>query len=57
MFVISSYILNAQIGFRLPMNVSYVAGVVITGIYAYVTYAHGKKLSSSSDRLSDRTAV
>ena len=56
MFIISSYILNAQIGFRLPMNVSYVAGVVLTGIYAYVTYAHGKKLASSSERLSDKTA-
>lgn len=57
MFIISSYILNAQIGLRLPMNVSYIAALVLTGIYAHMTVAQGKKLASSSGKLPDKKAV
>ncbi|WP_028828544.1 carbon starvation CstA family protein [Proteocatella sphenisci] len=57
MFIISSYILNAQIGLRLPMNVSYIGSLFLTGIYAHMTIAQGKKLASSSDKLPDKKAI
>ncbi|MGB5823461.1 MAG: carbon starvation CstA 5TM domain-containing protein, partial [Proteocatella sp.] len=44
MFIISSYLLNAQIGFRLPMNTAYVIAVVLTLVYGYFTVKQGKAL-------------
>lgn len=54
MFIISSYILNAQIGFRLPMNLSYVIALVLTGVYAYFTVRQGKAVRAAETRLSDK---
>lgn len=42
-FIISSYILNAEIGFRLPMNVAYILGVILAIVYAALTIRKGKK--------------
>ncbi|MGL5439793.1 MAG: carbon starvation CstA family protein [Filifactoraceae bacterium] len=42
-FVVATYILNASIGFRLPMNIAYVGGAIITVILTYLTYKHGEK--------------
>ena len=41
-FIISAYILNAQIGFRLPMNIAYVGGVVLAIVYAALVIKKGK---------------
>ena len=41
-FIISAYILNAQIGFRLPMNIAYIGGVVLAVVYAALVIKKGK---------------
>ena len=41
-FIISAYILNAQIGFRLPMNIAYIGGVVLAIVYAALVIKKGK---------------
>lgn len=41
-FIIVSYILNAQIGFRLPMNISYAGGVILAIVYAALVIRTGK---------------
>ncbi|MCL1816962.1 MAG: carbon starvation protein A, partial [Clostridiales bacterium] len=43
-FITMSYIFNAQIGFRLPMNIAYVVGLVLALAYAFVLYRHGNKM-------------
>lgn len=54
MFIISSYILNAQIGLRLPMNISYVIAGALTLVYGYLTLRQGKALQSDNSRLSGK---
>lgn len=49
-FIISAYILNAQIGFRLPMNFAYIGGVVLALVYAALVIKTGKK-QVSGERL------
>ena len=46
-FIISSFILNAKIGFNLPMNIAYIAGAIITAVYAILIVKTGKKVKSS----------
>lgn len=41
-FIITSFILNAQIGFRLPMNIAYIIGAVLTVAYGVLTVRAGK---------------
>lgn len=43
MFIISSFILNAKIGFNLPWVVSYIIGGVLTLVFAAVLITAGKK--------------
>ena len=51
-FIISAYILNAQIGFRLPMNIAYVGGVLLAIVYAALVVRTGKKrLADGGKRL------
>lgn len=57
MFIISSYILNAQIGFRLPMNIAYVVSAVLTIIYGYITVRHGKTIQSDFEKSSGKKAI
>ena len=42
MFVISSFILNAAIGFHLSWTLSYVIGGVLTVVYAWAVLAWGR---------------
>ena len=51
-YVISAYLLNAKIGFNLPLNVATIAGVVIAFIYAYLVLRAGKKMEANAERLS-----
>jgi len=48
MMVISSFILNAQIGFNLPWGVSYIVGGVITVAYTVAVIMCGKRYSANS---------
>lgn len=57
MFIISSYILNAQIGFRLPMNIAYVISAVLTVVYGYITVRHGKTLQANFEKSSGKKAI
>ena len=41
-FIISAYILHAQIGFSLPMNIAYIGGVVLAIVYAALVIKKGK---------------
>lgn len=50
-YIISTYILNAKIGFNLPLNIATIAGIVIAFVYAYIIIRTGKKALSSSERL------
>lgn len=42
-FIVTSYILNAKIGFHLPWTVAYTAGVALAAAYVYVVIRHGKQ--------------
>ena len=46
-FIISSFLLNASIGFNLPLNVSYVIGGVIALLYLILVPRAGKKYAAS----------
>ncbi|MDO5096737.1 MAG: carbon starvation CstA family protein [Peptostreptococcaceae bacterium] len=48
MFIISSFILNAKIGFRLPINTAYIVGGVLTALYVLMVYKTGLKMKSST---------
>lgn len=48
MFVISSYILNATIGFGLSWTISYIIGGALTIAYGIVVYLSGKKSVTNS---------
>ena len=48
-FVIFSYIFNAQIGFNLNINISYVLAAIFTVLYAILTVRSGRKLKSKAD--------
>lgn len=50
-FIITTYILQAKIGFNLPLKVSYLIGAVLTVIYAVLAYLAGvnKKGSMQPD--------
>lgn len=52
-FVVSSYILNASIGFRLPMNLAYIGGTIITILLTYLTYKRGLKAAENRSILVD----
>lgn len=43
MFVVSAYILNAQIGSRLPWAASYIGAGVLSFVYGAVLVKFGKK--------------
>ncbi len=47
MFVVSCYILNAGIGFRLPWSLSYSLAAVLTLAYGYIVVRCGKKQISA----------
>lgn len=51
MFVISSFILNAAIGFNLPWSIAYPAGGVLTVIYAVMVYKAGLKSKTQLDSI------
>lgn len=46
-FITTSYILNAKIGFNLPMNMAYILGVVLAILYGFAVLRHGKKVRES----------
>ena len=48
MFIISSFILNAKIGFNLPINMAYIVGGVLTALYVVMVYRTGAKMKSST---------
>lgn len=52
-YVVSTYILNASIGFNFPLNVAYIGGAVITIGLTYLTYVRGKKAASDKSILVD----
>ena len=43
MYVVTSYILNAQIGFNLPWAASYIVSAVLTLIYGAAIVLYGRK--------------
>lgn len=43
MYVVSSFILNAAVGFNLPWTASYIIGGVLTALYAVCLIFYGKK--------------
>ncbi len=45
MFVISSFILSAKIGFGLSMNVAYIIAAILTAVYAVGVYM-GRKYAA-----------
>lgn len=51
MYIISTYLLNAKIGFNLPLGIATIAGIVLAFVYAYLIIRTGKKALSSSERL------
>lgn len=46
MFIISSFILNAGIGFGLPINTAYIIGGILTAIYVGLVYRTGSKMKT-----------
>jgi len=42
-FIITSFIINAKIGFNVPMNIAYILGVILTIVYCVATLAWSKK--------------
>lgn len=51
MFIISCYILNAQIGFNLPMNMAYGLGAVLTVVYMIMVYKLGQRTKAEAEKL------
>ena len=49
MFVISSFILNATIGFNLPWTISYIIAGALTAIYCLAVYRRGKNIQGTID--------
>ncbi len=43
MFVVSSFISNASIGFGLPWGISYAIGIILSLVYGFAVIAYGKK--------------
>lgn len=41
-FIITSFIINAKIGFNVPMNIAYILGAVLTVLYGVMTVKTGK---------------
>jgi carbon starvation protein CstA len=52
-FVVSSYILNAQIGFNLPMNISYIIAALFCLLYIYLTVRTGKNIFKRKKLMDD----
>ena len=50
MYVISSFILNAAVGFHLPWTASYVIGALLTVLYAVCLVFYGKKQMSENKK-------
>lgn len=46
-FIISSFLLNASIGFNLPLNVAYIIGAIIAVLYLILVPRAGKKYAAS----------
>lgn len=46
MFIISSFILNAAIGFNLPWNASYITGGILTVLYAIAVVYYGRRATN-----------
>ena len=46
MFVISSFILSAKIGFGLSMNVAYIIAAILTAVYTVGVYMLGRKYAA-----------
>ena len=58
MFVVSSYILNARIGFNIPRTPSYILSGVLTAAYATVLIIYGKKKKTDAENgVSQKNAV
>ena len=51
MYIISTYLLNAKIGFNLPLGIATIAGIVLAFVYAYLIIRTGKKDLSNAERL------
>lgn len=49
MFIISSYILNAKIGFNIPWIGSYIVAGILTALYAVSVVVYGQKTKSLKD--------
>ena len=47
MYIVSTYILHAPIGFGLSYTISYILAAVCAGLYAYFIIKYGKSLTSS----------
>ena len=43
-YIISTYLLNAKIGFNLPLNIATIAGIVIAFVYAYLIIRQVRRL-------------
>jgi len=50
-FITSSYILSAKIGFNIPMNISYVIGIALALAYCFVIYRHGINIGKNSIKM------
>lgn len=49
MFVISSFILNAQIGFNLPITIAYVIAAILTAAYIFFVISAGRKYAAKHE--------
>ena len=49
-FIIFTFIINAKIGFNVPMNIAYVCGGVLTVAYGVATIMWAKKRKAKADR-------
>lgn len=58
-FIIFTFIINAKIGFNVPMNIAYVCGAVLTVLYGVFTMKLAKRYKEKSEGItkSDDSAV
>lgn len=47
-FIVTTFILNAKIGFNIPMSISYIAGGVLTILYGFIVIRTGKRFTTKN---------
>ncbi len=52
-FIVSSYILNAKIGFNIPLNLAYIISIVIVAAYGFLTVRTGNSKMNIGEKLAD----